>query len=68
MRRPHHPKVSRRNDGHWVVHCPECQQEAHQSAVPIGIGLPLQSEETANRLQRNHAGSSRPPAVADRQG
>ena len=55
MQDPHHPKVSRRNDGCWVVNCPECQRGAHNaSEVPIGIGIALDSEVTADRLVANH--------------
>jgi hypothetical protein len=57
MQGPHHPKVSRRNDGCWVVNCPECQRGAHRaSEVPIGIGMALASRETAERLVENHTG------------
>jgi hypothetical protein len=52
MRNPHHPKVSMRNDGAWVVNCPECQRSGLE--VPIGIGLPLDSQLTAERLRENH--------------
>jgi hypothetical protein len=54
MRSPHHPKVSRRNDGLWVVNCFECLTS--RDPIPIGIGMPLESEETARRLQENHGG------------
>ena len=56
MRDPHHPKVSRRNDGCWVLNCPECMAAASVSEIPIGIGLPVDSEETARRLFENHVG------------
>ena len=26
----HHPQISRRNDGQWVVSCPECQRDRGQ--------------------------------------
>ena len=66
MRSPHHPEVSKRNDGRLVVHCPECQRDAYQSAVPIGIDMALKSEETARRLQENDAGAARPPMMIHR--
>ena len=28
MQSPHHPLVSRRNDGRWVLNCPECQLDS----------------------------------------
>jgi len=43
-----------------VVDCPEC--EAAQSRndghgdLPIGIGMPLESRLTAERMKDNHAG------------
>ena len=57
----HHPQISRRNDGRWVVSCPECQQD-RGVAVPIGIGLPLRSQHVAEMLRENHLG----PASASR--
>lgn len=54
----HHPQIARRNDGQWVVSCPECQRD-RRTAVPIGIGLPLQSQHVAEMLRDNHLG--RPP-------
>jgi hypothetical protein len=51
----HHPQISRRNDGQWVVSCPECQRD-HGTAVPIGIGLPLESHHMAEMLRDNHLG------------
>jgi hypothetical protein len=75
MQSPHHPQVSRRNDGRWVLNCPECQLESRNRAVPIGIGLPVESEDIAMRLQENHVGrtrwqrsvqADRPPATLQR--
>lgn len=51
--RLHHPQVSQRADGRWVVECPECQA-ARDVSLPIGIGLPLQSEYVAEMLLENH--------------
>ena len=59
MQSPHHPQVSRRNDGRWVLNCPECQLDSRNGAVPIGIGLPVESEYIATRLQENHVGPAR---------
>ena len=42
-----------RADGQWVVECPECQAPG-EVPVPIGIGLPLQSEYVAEMLRENH--------------
>ena len=51
--RLHHPQISQRADGQWVVECPECQAPG-EVPVPIGIGLPLQSEYVAEMLRENH--------------
>ncbi len=59
MQRPHHPQVLRQNDGRWVLNCPECQVDSCNRAVPIGIGLPVESEYIAMRLQENHVGPAR---------
>jgi hypothetical protein len=59
MQNPHNPQVSRRNDGRWVLNCPECQFDSSKRAVPIGIGLPAASEYIAMRLQENHVGTVR---------
>jgi len=59
MQNRHHPQVSRRNDGRWVLNCPECQLDSSNRAVPIGIGLPVKSEYIAIRLQENHVGPAR---------
>jgi hypothetical protein len=50
----HHPRIAERLDRTWVVECPECRNDI-SSAVPIGIGMPLQDRETAERLRDNHA-------------
>ena len=49
----HEPKVSRRNDGSWIVHCSECLRSP-DGEYPIGIGMPLNSRLTAERLKANH--------------
>ena len=49
----HHPEISRRPAGQWVVNGRECQR-ARGMAVPIGIGLPVQSQRVAEMLQENH--------------
>jgi len=56
MQSPHHPLVSRRNDGRWVLNCPECQLDSCTRPVPIGIGLAVESEYIATQLQENHVG------------
>jgi hypothetical protein len=55
MQPAHQPKISRRSDGTWVVECAECRADV-SSDIPIGIGMPLVTRETAERLQENHAG------------
>ena len=55
MQGTHHPSISQRPDGSWVVECLQCRTDMH-SDVPIGIGLPLQDKETAERLRDNHSG------------
>jgi hypothetical protein len=49
----HHPKISQRPDRTWVVECRECRND-RTSTLPIGIGMPLQDRETAERLRENH--------------
>jgi len=61
MRAPHHP-TSRRHDECWVVDCPECRQVAQGGERFIGIGMPLESQLTAERLKENHAGPQISPA------
>ena len=56
MQSPHHPQVSRRNDGRWVLNCPECQLYSNNRALPIGIGLAVESEYVAKQLRENHVG------------
>jgi hypothetical protein len=70
MQRSHNPKVLAMADGRWLVVCPECDAVAYRLERPIGIRMPLQSRQTAERLRRNHgdmtleAGPSYPwPAV-----
>jgi len=58
VRSPHHPRIIHRPDGPWVVECRECRDD-RSSTVPIGIGLPLPDQVTAERLAENHAGHRR---------
>jgi hypothetical protein len=51
----HHPQVSKRNDGCWVLNCPECQL-AGNDELPIGIGMPVESQLVAEMLRQNHLG------------
>jgi hypothetical protein len=53
----HHPIVTQRPDRTWLVECAQCRNDI-TSAVPIGIGMPLQDRETAERLRDNHAARS----------
>ena len=55
MRNRHNPIVVQRADGRWELHCPDCV-EAVGTTVPIGIDLPLESEEVAELLRENHIG------------
>jgi hypothetical protein len=56
MRAPHHPMI-RTADRGWVVECRECQLDARGGQMlPIGIGMLLESKETAERLRENYAG------------
>jgi hypothetical protein len=50
----HEPVVHRRTDGFWEVTCVGCRLDA-TCEIPIGIGLPLRSRATAERLLQNHA-------------
>jgi hypothetical protein len=59
LRTCHDPKVSQRNDGSWIVNCSECLRSPDVER-PIGIGMPLNSRLTAERLKENHM--SRPLA------
>ena len=42
----HHPNIAERPDRTWVVECPQCRNHRGTSAVPIGIGMPLQDRDT----------------------
>jgi hypothetical protein len=60
MREPHHPTIGR-SDERWIVDCPECRRAAQGrhggfGELPIGIGMPLESRLTAERLRDNHMG------------
>jgi hypothetical protein len=58
MRAPHHPRIMAVDRG-WVIECRECQLEARGGQLPpVGIGMLLESKETAERLRHNHAGPS----------
>jgi len=61
VRAPHHPTVKTMERG-WLVDCAECRRDAREGQLPIGIGMLLESELTAERLRENHAG--RPIAAA----
>jgi hypothetical protein len=50
----HNPIVTHRHDGRWVVECRECRDST--SSVPIGIGILLADQVTAQRLADNHRG------------
>ena len=50
----HYPTITQGPDHTWVVECIQCRNDA-QSDLPIGIGMPLASHETAERLRDNHA-------------
>ena len=50
----HHPRISQRPDGAWMVECAQCRNDL-DSTVPIGIGMPLRDRDTAERLRDNHA-------------
>jgi hypothetical protein len=61
MRDPHHHPTISRHDDRWVVNCPECRVAARArhdgyGELPIGIGMPLESKLTAERLRDNHSG------------
>jgi hypothetical protein len=60
MRDTHNPTI-KRHDGAWMVDCPECWNALAFSFdgygdLPIGIGIRLDSELTAQRLKQNHEG------------
>ncbi len=50
----HHPQIAQRPPRALVVECAQCQNDPTAEA-PIGIGMPLQDRETAQRLRDNHA-------------
>jgi hypothetical protein len=60
MQTLHHPKVSERNDGSWIVNCSEYLRSP-DGEWPIGIGMPLDSRLTADRLKANHMSRPLPP-------
>jgi hypothetical protein len=59
MAEGHHPRVFRLGDGRWQIQCPECFRAARTSPLPIGIGVPIESEVVARMMQENHAGRGR---------
>jgi hypothetical protein len=50
----HFPKIAQCPDRAWVVECAQCRNDP-TAALPIGIGMPLQDRDTAERLRENHA-------------
>jgi hypothetical protein len=42
------------SDGRWVVVCSDCESD-QDAAVPIGIGIPVNSRRMAELLRDNHA-------------
>jgi hypothetical protein len=58
VRETHYPTIQRQ-EGTWTVDCPECRTALASrfdgfGELPIGIGIPLDSELTALRLKHNH--------------
>jgi hypothetical protein len=51
----HDPKVAELADGRWIVLCTDCECD-RESAVPLGIGMPIATLEMAELLRCNHAG------------
>jgi hypothetical protein len=49
----HHPRISRRSDGRWVVRCPQCEEQPFD-AIPIGIAMPLESLRMTELILANH--------------
>ena len=56
VRGPHSPEITRVARG-WAVVCVECQKDSRMSgsSLPIGIGMRLESMETAQQICENHA-------------
>lgn len=60
MRHTHNPTI-RRYKGGWMVDCPQCRTASASrfdgyGELPIGIGIRLDSELTAERIKQNHQG------------
>jgi hypothetical protein len=55
MQSRHQPRVSQRADGSWMVDCIQCRNDP-STDLPVGIGMPLQTRETAELLRDNHSG------------
>jgi hypothetical protein len=49
----HQPRLIYHQDGRWEVRCLDCQR-AHDSATPIGIGMPIVNRDEAEAIARNH--------------
>jgi len=60
MRKVHHPKIVQRSDRRWAVVCDDCERD-HESAMPIGINLPVETHEKAQLLWENHCERRRGP-------
>jgi hypothetical protein len=54
LRTRHEPVVHRRTDGLWEVRCLGCWLDPNGD-LPIGIGMPLRSRSTAERIVAIHA-------------
>ena len=51
------PILLQREDGRWVVRCPQCRQSSAES-TPIGIGLAIESHVEAELIMQNNAGGA----------
>jgi hypothetical protein len=49
----HHPRLTQRADGKWVVRCPQCEGNQSES-VPLGIAMPLESRQVTELILANH--------------
>ena len=65
VRVAHYPRIIHRPDGPWVVECRQCRDD-RSASIPIGIGLPLPDQITAERLVENHVGPSGMTAARSR--
>ena len=64
MQSPHHPQVSRRNDGRWVLNCPECQLDDRNRPAPRVRVLPDAAADNPSRTYPLHAVPTRRPPAA----